>query len=98
MEISASSTPIVCDMTDASDTAEERMAEYGRLFAQALTGRERTDQGVRLRFRADDDPNRQEQCAFNVIGKSRTLEDDPLLKGLIELDNEWSELQGASRT
>ena len=54
MEMSASSTPIVCDMTDAADTAEERMAEYGRLFAQALTGRERTDEGVRLRFRADD--------------------------------------------
>jgi hypothetical protein len=49
----ASNTPIVCDMTDASDTAEERMAEYGRLFAQSLTGRERTDGGIRLRFRAD---------------------------------------------
>ena len=46
-------TPIVCDMTNAPDTAEERMAEYGRLFAQSLTGRERTDEGVRLRFRAD---------------------------------------------
>jgi hypothetical protein len=46
--------PIACDMTDAPDTAEERMAEYGRLFAQALTGREWTDEGVRLRFRADD--------------------------------------------
>jgi hypothetical protein len=44
--------PIACDMTDAPDTAEERMAEYGRLFAQALTGREWTDEGVRLRFRA----------------------------------------------
>ena len=54
MDISASATPIVCDMTDASDTAEERMAEYGRLFDQALTGRERTDESVRLRFRADD--------------------------------------------
>jgi hypothetical protein len=47
-------TPIVCDLTDATDTAEERMAEYGRLFAQALAGRERTGQGVRLRLRADD--------------------------------------------
>jgi hypothetical protein len=45
-------TPIVCDLTDAPDTAEERMAEYGRLFAQALAGRERTERGVRLRFRA----------------------------------------------
>jgi hypothetical protein len=47
-------TPIVCNMTDARDTVEERMAEYGRLFAQSLAGRERTGQTVRLRFRADD--------------------------------------------
>jgi hypothetical protein len=53
-EPTGTTTPIVCDMTDAPDTAEERMAEYGRLFAQALTGRERTDEGTRLRFRADD--------------------------------------------
>jgi hypothetical protein len=46
--------PIVCDLTDARDTAQERMAEYGRLFAQSLAGRERTGQRVRLRFRADD--------------------------------------------
>jgi hypothetical protein len=46
--------PIVCDLTNARDTAEERMAEYGRLFAQSLAGRERTEQRVRLRFRADD--------------------------------------------
>lgn len=45
---------IVCDLTDASDTTEERMAEYDRLFTQALTGRERADDRVRLRFRADD--------------------------------------------
>ncbi|MEV6305594.1 hypothetical protein AB0M02_39690 [Actinoplanes sp. NPDC051861] len=48
------SEPIVCDLTGARDTAEERMAEYERLFAQSLTGRERTEQQVRLLFRADD--------------------------------------------
>lgn len=47
-------TPVACDMTGAPDTLEERMAEYGRLFAQALTGRERTEDAIRLRFRADD--------------------------------------------
>jgi hypothetical protein len=41
-------------MTDAPDTAEERMAEYGRLFAAAYTGRERTGEGIRWRFRADE--------------------------------------------
>jgi hypothetical protein len=46
--------PIVCDLTNARDTAKERMAEYGRLFRQSLAGRERTGQRVRLRLRADD--------------------------------------------
>jgi hypothetical protein len=43
--------PIVCDMTDAPDTTEERLAEYRRLFDGDLVGRERTDEGVRFRFR-----------------------------------------------
>jgi hypothetical protein len=47
-------TPIACDMTNAPDTVEDRMAEWGRLIAAAYTGRERTDAGIRLRFRADD--------------------------------------------
>ena len=50
----ADATPIACDMTDAPDTAEERMAEYGRLFAQHLAGRERTAEGIRFRLRAGD--------------------------------------------
>src|SRR5688572_12560468 len=45
---------IACDMTEAPDTAQERMAEYDRLFTQALAGRDRTGSAVRLRFRADD--------------------------------------------
>jgi hypothetical protein len=52
MEIPAASSPIVCDMTTATDTEEERLAEYGRLFAQALAGKERTAEGIRFRFRA----------------------------------------------
>lgn len=42
--------PIVCDMTNATDTAEERLAEYRELFATALIGRERTVEGIRFRF------------------------------------------------
>jgi hypothetical protein len=53
-EPSAAATPIICDMTDAPDTAEERTAEWGRLLAVAYTGRERIQGGVRLRLRADD--------------------------------------------
>jgi hypothetical protein len=48
------SIPIVCDMTDAPDTAEARLAEYRRLFGTDLIGRERTDTGIRFRFRARD--------------------------------------------
>jgi hypothetical protein len=51
MDIPAASTPIVCDMSSASDTAEERLAEYRRLFTQALIGRERTAGGIQFRFR-----------------------------------------------
>ena len=51
---STATTPIVCDMTGAPDTGEERMAEWGRLLAAAYVGRERTDRGVRWRLRADD--------------------------------------------
>lgn len=43
--------PIVCDMTDAPDTTEERLAEYRRLFGTDLIGRERTETGIRFRFR-----------------------------------------------
>jgi hypothetical protein len=44
--------PIVCDMTDAPDTASERIAEYSRLFERALSGRERMADGIRFRFHA----------------------------------------------
>jgi len=45
--------PIVCDMTDAPDTTAERVARYQELFARALVGRERTDDGIRFRLRAE---------------------------------------------
>ena len=51
MDEATSTTPIVCDMTDAPDTAPDRMAEYRRLFAEALIARERTPEGIRFRFR-----------------------------------------------
>jgi hypothetical protein len=45
--------PIVCDLTDATDTAAERLAEYERLFLGVLIGRERVGDGIRFRFRAE---------------------------------------------
>lgn len=44
---------VVCDMTDAPDTGEQRLAEYARLFAEAFVSRERTPAGFRWRLRAD---------------------------------------------
>ena len=43
---------IVCDLTDAPDTPEERLAEYGRLFAHALVARDRLDTVVAFTFAA----------------------------------------------
>jgi hypothetical protein len=44
---------IVCDMTDAPDTGQERLAEYARLFAAAYLGKEWRGAEMRWRFRAD---------------------------------------------
>jgi len=44
-------TDIVCTLTDGD--ARDRLAEYGRLFAAAYTGRERTPAVVRWWLRAD---------------------------------------------
>ena len=45
--------PVVCDLTGAPDTADERLAEYARLFDRAYISREHTADGVRWRLRAD---------------------------------------------
>jgi hypothetical protein len=55
MQIPPADTPVVCDLSTTTETAAERLAEYGRLFARALIGRERGEDGVvRFRFRAGD--------------------------------------------
>jgi len=43
---------IACNFTDAPDTPEERLAEYGRLFQHALAGRQRTADAVEFKFAA----------------------------------------------
>jgi hypothetical protein len=52
-QTNAATPPIVCDMTDAPDTAAERFADYQRLFTGPLIGRERVGDGIRFRFRAE---------------------------------------------
>lgn len=54
MDLPAADTPVVCDLTNATDTPEQRLDEYRRLFGQALISRERTANQVRFRLRADD--------------------------------------------
>src|SRR4051812_4510713 len=44
---------IACDMSTASDTPDERLNEYRRLFERALRGRERRDDAVVFSFPAD---------------------------------------------
>jgi hypothetical protein len=51
----ATPAPLICDMTTAPDTPQERMAEYGRLFEHALIGRDRTANAVVWRFTARPD-------------------------------------------
>jgi hypothetical protein len=46
--------PIVCDMTTATDTPEQRLAEYHQLFGDHLVDRERVGDGIRFRFRAGE--------------------------------------------
>jgi len=45
---------IACDMTDAPDTGQERLAEYARLFDSALISRERTSEAMRWWLRNDE--------------------------------------------
>jgi hypothetical protein len=80
VEIPPPGTPIACDMSNAPDTGPQRLAEYQRLFATALVGRERTPDGIRFRFRAEpgiedwvrDLAAREKACcAFFGFGVSR---------------------------
>lgn len=59
MDIPPASTPIVCDMTTAPDTAQQRLDEYHHLFGRYLVGREKTAEGIRFRLRAE--PGVEEQ-------------------------------------
>ena len=51
--------PIVCDMSAAEDTPDERIAEWGELFDRALLGRERRPDSVVLSFK--DESGTREQ-------------------------------------
>ena len=53
MDLEMNPMPIVCDMSTAPDTGPQRTAEYHRLFATHLLGRERRGDGIRFRLRAD---------------------------------------------
>ena len=46
-------TPIVCDLSTARDTPDQRLAEYAQLFEDALIRRDRTADAVVFVFRAN---------------------------------------------
>jgi hypothetical protein len=46
--------PVACDMSTATDTPGERLAEYHALFSRALVRRERRAQAVVFALRATD--------------------------------------------
>lgn len=48
--VETSGAPIACDMTEARDTADQRIAEYARLFAEALIARDRSADAVEFAF------------------------------------------------
>jgi hypothetical protein len=50
--------PIVCDMSSAEDSPDERLREYGQLFERALRRRERRGDSVVFVFRATPDTRR----------------------------------------
>jgi hypothetical protein len=86
---------IVCDMTSAPDTAEERVAEYRRLFAEALIGRDKTAQGIRFRFRAApgieawmQDLAAREQACCSFYGFTVTTADDQVLWDATVVDDD----------
>jgi hypothetical protein len=60
--------PVACDMSTATDTPGERLAEYGRLFANALVRRDRREHAVvftlsaAAREQAEDLAHREAAC------------------------------------
>lgn len=95
MDLPTADTPIVCDMSSASDTVPERIAEYRRLFAQALTGREKTAAGIRFRLRAEPGveewvrdlaAREKDCCAFYDF--TVTVADDQVLWDATVVDDE----------
>ena len=51
--------PIACDMSTATDTPDQRLAEYSALFERALVRRERPEHAVVFVFRATPDAREQ---------------------------------------
>jgi hypothetical protein len=76
--------PVVCDLNDAPDTAEERIAEYRRLFAAHLVGRSYDAGVVQFRFAADagvdawvrDLVAREHQCCAFFVFAVSAVEDE----------------------
>lgn len=97
MEIPPANTPVVCDLSSATDTTTERVAEYQRLFSSVFTGRKRDPDGVvRFRFRAEegveawvrDLADREHACcAFMAFDVSTVGDEVHMAVGVIDNDD-----------
>jgi hypothetical protein len=75
---------VVCDLSGAPDTAEERLREYARLFDTAFVSRERSADVVRWRLRAragveawaHDLARRENACCAFITNRVRVEGDE----------------------
>jgi hypothetical protein len=76
--------PIACDMSTATDTADERLAEYAELFERALARRTRGDHSVvfalrpapGVREQVDDLARREAACCPFLDYRVETIGDE----------------------
>jgi hypothetical protein len=77
-------TQIVCDLSTARDTPDQRLAEYDQLFRDALIRRERTADAIVFVFRArsgtrehvEDLARREAECCPFVDYRVETVEEE----------------------
>jgi hypothetical protein len=82
-------------MSSAQDTPPERIAEYRRLFDEAMAGKERTATGIRFRFHARPgvevrvrDLAAREKACCPFFGFDVTAEGDEVLWDAAVTDND----------
>ncbi len=96
--------PIVCDMSTAEDTPDERLREYERLFETVLLRRERQAGSVTLTFRAEpgtreavEDLARREAACCPFLDQRVESVDGEVVWTVTDLAGLFSRLVGNAR-